>query len=135
MIRVPSSVTVVLQKGPKAKPFTTHVDKVKRYSLTPPKSWLRADSDVDRTSVSQSNQTPEASWDNDENEVYEAEAQRDAEATVENEDSSRGTDFVDQNEASYDADVIPNPRPKRATKPPQRFDEFMRKTWVFQRSY
>ena len=135
VIRVPSSVTVVLQKGPKAKPFTTHVDKVKRYSLTPPKSWLRADYDVDRTGVFQSNQTPEALWNNDENEVYEAEAQCDAEATVGNEDSSRGTDFVDQNEASYDADVIPNPRPKRTTKPPQRFDEFVRKTWVFERSY
>ena len=75
VIRVPSSVTVDLQTGPKAKPFNTHMDKVKKYSLTPPNSWLRADSVVDRTGVSQSKQTPEASWNNVENEVYEAEAQ------------------------------------------------------------
>jgi len=137
VIRVPSSVTVVLQRRPKSKPFTTHVDKVKKYSVMTPKSWLREDTEVDRTGVSQSNKTPEASWNNVENEVYKAEAQWDAEVTVVNGDSSRGTVFVDQNEASYDANVIPSPRPKRTTRPPKQFDQFLRNrpTWVFERSY
>ena len=40
MIRVPSSVTVCLQKHPKAKPFTVHIDKVKRYLQSTPTTWL-----------------------------------------------------------------------------------------------
>ena len=150
-----------------------HVDKVKRYSLTPPKSWLRIDSDADRTGVFESSQTPEASWNNNAenevyNEVYEAEAQYNAEATAVNEAlrndqaplltevmphdsentefvseievSNEGTNFVDQNEASYEApsqnaNATPNLRPKRTTRQPRRFDEFVRRTLVFERSY
>jgi len=62
-------------------------------------------------------------------------AQWDAEATVVKKDSSRETDFVDQNEASYDANVIPSPTPKRTIKPPMRFNQSVWNTWVFERSY
>ena len=44
---VPSSVTVRIQRGKTAKPFTVHVDKVKPYvSNYMPKSWVTDESAV-----------------------------------------------------------------------------------------
>ena len=40
VIRVPSSVTVRLQKNPKSRPFKVHIDKVKPYLRTTPKSCI-----------------------------------------------------------------------------------------------
>ena len=47
VIQVPSSVTVRLQKNPKAKPFTAHIDKVKPYLRATPKSWAEGTSEAE----------------------------------------------------------------------------------------
>ena len=45
--QVPSSVTVCLQKNPKAKPFTVHIDKVKPYLRATPKSWAEGTNEAE----------------------------------------------------------------------------------------
>jgi len=59
-VDVPSSVTVRIQRGKTAKPFTVHVDKVKPYvSDYMPKSWVMDESAVsesERPAVEQSNE-------------------------------------------------------------------------------
>ena len=57
---MPSSVTVRVQRGKTAKPFTVHVDKMKPYvSDYMPKSWVTNESAVgesERPAVEQSNE-------------------------------------------------------------------------------
>jgi len=59
-VDVSSSVTVRIQRGKTAKPFTVHVDKVKPYvSDYMPKSWVTnksAVSESERPAVEQSNE-------------------------------------------------------------------------------
>jgi len=40
VVRTPSALTVEIQKGPNAKPFVVHIDKVKPFTGTPPTSWI-----------------------------------------------------------------------------------------------
>jgi len=40
VVRIPSAVTVEIQKGPKARPFVVHIDKVKPFTGTPPTGWI-----------------------------------------------------------------------------------------------
>jgi len=47
VIAVTSAVNVTLQKSPRAKPFTVHIDKVKPFLSETPRSWLQEDNSVE----------------------------------------------------------------------------------------
>jgi len=43
VIKVPSSVTAIIQRTAKAKPKTVHIDKLKKFVGKPPKKWTSCD--------------------------------------------------------------------------------------------
>ena len=45
IVKVPSSVTAVIQRSAKAKPKTVHIDKLKEFLGKPPKKWIEVGSD------------------------------------------------------------------------------------------
>ena len=50
ILELPSVVTAKIQKSPKAKPKVVHIDKLKAFVGTAPRSWLSSESGV-RTSA------------------------------------------------------------------------------------
>ena len=46
IIRVPSTLTVEIQKGPRTKPFVVHIDKVKPFTGTPSTNWVASSSET-----------------------------------------------------------------------------------------
>jgi len=42
-VKVPSTVTAVIQRSAKAKPKTVHIDKLKEFLGKPPKKWSMPD--------------------------------------------------------------------------------------------
>jgi len=46
IIRVPSTLTVEIQKGSRIKPFVVHIDKVRPFTGTPPTNWVAISSET-----------------------------------------------------------------------------------------
>ena len=132
VVDVPSSVTVRIQRGKTAKPFTVHVDKVKPYvSDYMPKSWVTNESAVsesERPAVEQSNEF-ESSTERLESLTKEGPTEQclpEPEISAEfdiSSDTELKTPLKDIQrkatvESGYEVDCPPLARPKRNSRPP-----------------
>jgi len=132
VVDVPSSVTVRIQRGKTAKPFTVHVDKVKPYvSDYMPKSWVTNESAVsesERPAVEQSNEfessterleSPTKQGPTEQRSLEpEISAEFDISSETELKTPLRDTQRKARVESGYEVDCPPLARPKRTSRPP-----------------
>ena len=112
VIRVPSALTVEIQKGPKSKPFVVHIDKVKLFTGTPPTNWIASSSET--ADVSDVVDHHEHAAETKETKSAGPRLRR----RLENEPTSPPTPSE-----VYDADEKPvRARPRRTIQRPKRFD-------------
>ena len=112
VIRIPSALTVEIQKGPKAKPFVVHIDKVKPFTSTPPTSWIASSSGTaDVTDVTDHHA-----------DAAETEGTESADPRLRRRLEDEPTSPPTPTEV-YDADEEPvRTRPRRTIRRPKRFD-------------
>ena len=112
VVRTPSALTVQIQKGPNAKPFVVHIDKVKPFTGTPPTSWIvRSPGTADVSDVSDQHV-----------DAAETEETKSADPRLRRRLESEPTPTSTQLEV-YDADEEPvRTRPRRTIRRPKRFD-------------